>query len=196
MWKEPFCEELLRYLPSSADIDKLNSSLIVNCVLNAFLSYTTVILNCVTIHAVQKTSSLCKPLKILLLSLAASDVTVGLLNQPFYVALLSRSLQKLSLGCAAYTAFTNVIIFFTSASLFGVMAVSIDRYMAIHWHLRYQELVTQKRTVTGVALIWLLSVCLSTIFLWIPPHIFALTFAISAAICLVVCTFVTSKFIP
>lgn len=193
MMKDSFCAELLRYLPSSADVASLHSSLIINSVLNAFLSYTTVFLNCVTIHAVRKTSSLSTPLKTLLLSLAVSDLGIGLLNQPFYVALLSRSLQHFNLGCTAYTAFTFVIIFFTSASLFGVMAVSMDRYMAIHLHLRYQELVTEKRIIIGVALIWLLSACMASIFLWIPPNMFALTFAIAAAICLVISTFLYFK---
>lgn len=180
-------------MPSSADVENLHSSLIVNCVVNAFLAYTTVVMNCVTIHAVRKTSSLSTSLKTLLLSLAVSDLSIGLLNQPFYIALLSRSLRGLNLGCTAYTAFTFVIIFFTSASLFGVMAISIDRYMAIHLHLRYRELVTEKRIFVGVALIWLLSACMASIFLRIPPRLFALTFAIAAGICLVISTFLYFK---
>lgn len=188
-----YCAELMRYMPSSTDVENLRSSLMVNCVVNAFLAYTTVILNLVTIHAVRKTSSLSTPLKTLLLSLAVSDVSIGLLNQPFYVALLSRSLQGFNLDCTAYTTFTFVIIFFTTASLFGVMAVSVDRYMAIHLHLRYRELVTEKRIVAGVVLIWILSSCMSSIFLWIPPNLFALIFAIAAAICLLFLTFLYFK---
>lgn len=188
-----FCEELLRYMPSSSDVENLRSTLIVNCIVNAFLAYGTVTMNCVTIHAVRKTSSLSTPLKTLLLSLAVSDLSIGLLNQPFYVALLSRSLQRFNLGCTAYTAFTFVIIFFTSASLFGVMAISIDRYMAIHLHLRYRELVTEKRISVVVALIWFLSVCMASIFLRIPPRLFALTFAITAGVCLVISTFLYFK---
>lgn len=191
--RDSYCAELLRYMPSSTDVKNLRSSLMINCVVNAFLAYSTVILNCVTIHAVRKTSSLSTPLKTLLLSLAVSDVSIGLLNQPFYVALLSRSLQGFNLDCTAYTSFTFVIVFFTSASLFGVMAVSVDRYMAIHLHLRYRELVTEKRIVAGVVLIWVLSGCMSSIFLWIPPNLFALTFAIAAAICLLFSTFLYFK---
>ena len=52
----------------------LYSSYIANWVLNAFLSYTAVVLNIVTIHAIRKTSSLPRPLKTLLLSLAVSDL--------------------------------------------------------------------------------------------------------------------------
>jgi len=183
---ESFCKELLHFLPSMADVEHLHSSLMANCILNAILACSTVIFNCVTIHAVRKTNAVSTPLKTLLLSLAISDLGIGLLNQPFYVALLSRSIQQLDLSCDAYTAFTSVIIFFTSASLFGVMAVSMDRYLAVHLHLRYQALVTRTRVTTGVTSLWILSAILSFIFLWIDPNMFAVTFAIAAAVCLVI----------
>ena len=60
----------------------------VNCVFNAFLCLTTIVLNIITIQALRKTSSLPKTLKTLLLSLAVSDLGVGLLVQPLYVAIL------------------------------------------------------------------------------------------------------------
>jgi len=41
------------------------------------------------------------------------------------------------------------------------MAVSVDRFLAIHLHLRYQELVTHKRVVAVVISIWAMSVFLS-----------------------------------
>ena len=62
--------------------------LVVNCVFNAFLCLTTIVLNIITIQAIRKTSSLPKTLKTLLLSLAVSDLGVGLLVQPLYVAIL------------------------------------------------------------------------------------------------------------
>jgi len=45
-------------------------------------------LNIVTIHALRKTSTLSMPLKSFLLSLAVSDLGVGLLAQPLYIAYL------------------------------------------------------------------------------------------------------------
>ena len=66
----------------------MDSSYLVVCLLNAFLSYTTTMLNIVTIHAIRKTPSLSKNLKTLLLSLAVSDLGVGLVVQPSYVVRL------------------------------------------------------------------------------------------------------------
>ena len=40
--------------------------------------------------------------------------------------------------------------FFSAASFSGVVAVSVDRFLAVHFHLRYQERVTHKRVVIVV----------------------------------------------
>ena len=53
-----------------------------SCLLNAFLSYTATMLNTVKIHSIRKTPTLSKNFKILLLSLAVSDLGVGLQTQP------------------------------------------------------------------------------------------------------------------
>lgn len=184
--EEPFCKELLLYLPSARDVEYLYSSLMVNCILNAIMAASTIILNCTAIHAVRKANGLSTPLKTLLLSLTISDLGIGLFSQPFYVALSCKSLQAIFLGCVAYSAFTAVIIFFTASSLFGVMAVSLDRYLALHLHLRYQALVTRIRVIIGLTSSWILSALLSVIFLLVEPNVFALVFSIIAAVGLLI----------
>ena len=72
--------ELLHNYRQIFEVKDLRSTYIANCVFNSFLSYTAII---VTIHAIRKTLSLPKTSKTLLLSLAFSDVGVGLLSQPF-----------------------------------------------------------------------------------------------------------------
>ena len=47
--------------------------------------------------------------------------------------------------------------FLTYASFFGVVALAADRFLAVHLHLRYQELVTHKRVVAVVISIWIIS---------------------------------------
>ena len=71
-----------------------HSTLVVNCVLNSFLSSTAILLNIITIQALRKTPSLSKPLKTLLLSLAVSDLGVGFLVQPTYVAGLVMKIKQ------------------------------------------------------------------------------------------------------
>ncbi|RMX58407.1 hypothetical protein pdam_00020644 [Pocillopora damicornis] len=45
----------------------------------------------------------------------------------------------------------------TQASFLGVMAVTVDRFLAVYLHLRYQQLVTHKRIVAVVTSIWVFS---------------------------------------
>ena len=148
--KESFCEILLDYYPRVYEADDLFSTYIANCIFNSFLSYSAIMLNIVTIHAIRKTSSLPKTLKTLLLNIAVSDVGVGLLVQPFYTSILIKWLQQSDPGCNTYKVFHNIKSLFSLASFFGVVAVSVDRFLAIHLHLRYQELVTHKRVVAVV----------------------------------------------
>ena len=134
------------------ETDPLYSSIIVNCVFNAFSAYTAIMLNILTIHAIRKTSSLPKPLKTLLLSLAVSDLGVGLLAQPLYIAWMVNPTYSTK------TALTIIALLFVDASFFTVVAISVDRFLAIHLHLRYQELVTHERVVAVVISIWTFSV--------------------------------------
>ena len=150
--------------------DALYSSLIINCVFNAFSAYTAIMLNILTIHAMRKTSSLPKPLKTLLLSLAVSDLGVGLLAQPLYIAEMVNHTDFL------LTTFNIVTPLFASASFFSVVAISVDRFLAIHLHLRYQELVTHKRVVAVVISIWTLSLLFPLLIFYLnfqtPVHVF------------------------
>ena len=59
------------------------------CILNTNFSYTATILNIVAICVIMKTSPLSRNFKTLLLSLAVSDLGVGLLAQPMFVVYLA-----------------------------------------------------------------------------------------------------------
>ena len=163
---ELLCEEFRQYYPSSSNFKDLRSTYISNCVLNNFLTYTAVMLNIVTIYAIQKSSSLPKTLKTFLLSLAVSDVGVGLFVQPFYTSLLINWLQRNDSSCNTYMIFQIVGSLFTAASFLGVVAISVDRFLAVHLHLRYQELVTHKRVVAAVISLWVFSAVFSLRALW------------------------------
>ena len=54
--------------------------------------------------------------------------------------------------------FTSLDICFFQLLFFGVVALSVNRFLAIHLHLRYQELMTLKRVVAVVISIWVMSV--------------------------------------
>ena len=80
---------------------------VVNCVFNAFLCLTTIVLNIITIQALTKTSSLSETLKTLLLSLA--DLVVGVLVQPLYVAILVMNIEENSITTLLIIQYTKRI---------------------------------------------------------------------------------------
>ena len=139
-------------------------TLVVNCVFNAFLCLTTIVLNIITIQALRKTSSLPKTLKTLLLSLAVSDLGVGLLVQPLYVAILVMEIDQNTNGTAYYSVYKAYLIqkkVSVLASHLGVFTLTSNRFLAIQLHLRYQKLVTHKRVVAVVISVWVLSASIS-----------------------------------
>jgi len=155
------------------EAEVLYPSYIANSVFNGFSAYAAIMLNIVTVHAIRRTSSLPDPLKTLLLSLAVSDLCVGFVVQPFFITLLVFRLQQDTESNPDYNKepFLIVTELFFLASFFGVVAISVDRFLAIHLHLRYQELVTHKRVVAAVVALWLLSAFLSLTNLWKSKHV-------------------------
>ena len=145
-------------------------------------------LNIITIQALRKSSSLAKPLKTLLLSLAVSDLGVGLLAQPLYIAFLVTKMKQ-NTNNNIYNTINEAhpisSHIFAGASFFGIIALSADRFLAIHLHLRYQELVTHKRVVAAVISIWLFSVFLSLIvnLRWIPEKMNDIIFITVQVVC-------------
>lgn len=159
------------------------SSYIVICVLNGVLGCIAVVFNCLAIHAIRKISSLSAgsrpalpgssalpiPLKILLISMAVSDLGVGLLVQPLTIAVYVLQIKgESSTLTGLYESINTICIipgsFFTYASFLSVTALTTDRFLALHLHLRYKELVTRKRIVSVVIFIWILSAVLSLVY--------------------------------
>ena len=139
------------------------SGLIVNVAFNVFSAFTAIVFNSITIQVIKKTSSLPNPLKILLLSLALSDLAVGLVAQPLWIVNILRK-KDTEVLWIIQSALAN-------ASFLGIMALSVDRFLAVHLHLRYRELVTYKRVLSLAILTWVFSALLSSICRWITEDL-------------------------
>jgi len=191
--KNSSCELLSGSFPNISEVQNLRWINLVNLLLNNFLSYTAIMLNVVAIHAIRKTSSLANTLKTLLLNLAITDVGVGLIVQPLYTLLLIKWFQQNSEDCNFRYAFVMISSTFTLASFLGVVVVSVDRFLAIHLHLRYQELVTHKRVVAVVISIWFFSVMFSVVFLWLLPDMYSRLLTFPGTFGLVLTTLIYSR---
>lgn len=149
----------------------LYSSYMANIVFNGCLCYSTTVLNIATIYALRKTVLTPKPLRILILNLAVSDLIVGLLGQPLYIAYLAGARFKVpdSTTFIASSLIWNILYL---SSFCSILALHVDRFAAIHIPLRYNDLVTCKRTAIVVIAIWLFNILLvSFSVLLTPPRI-------------------------
>ena len=144
-----------------ANVEALSTSKYIIIVVNAFTAVTAIVFNSLTIQAIRKTPSLPKPLKTLLLSLAVSDVAVGLIAQPFFIV-------NLNIFFKTFPKMLWVIqLALANASFLGIVALSLDRFLAVHLHLRYQELMTHKRILGQAISAWVFSALLPAFYVWI-----------------------------
>ena len=162
------------------------ASFIATCVFNAFFSLTAITFNIVTILALRKPLTIPRAVKTLLMSLAVSDLGVGLLVQPLYVTLLVMLIQE-NTQTRTFEIMDNlygkISDFFTYASFFGVVALAIDRFLAIHLYLRYQELVTHKRVVAVMISTWILSAIVMLLLGWISSDVVTIIFLTVDGVC-------------
>ena len=152
------------------------SSMTTFCVLNLMFSLMAVIGNCLLIRALWKASSITANIKKLFLSLAFSDLAVGLFSQLYFGVLIAILLNSTSTGeipfCPTVLNASYFLIFcFLSASFLNITAVAIDRLLAIWLHLRYRELVTSKRVVVALVSIWSTSGVSAVILLLLPQYV-------------------------
>ena len=85
---------------------------------------------------------------------------------------------------------TNI---FTTATLFSVMALCAERFLAIQLHLRYQKLVMYRRVIIAVISIWVFSTLTSLLKLWIPKKIMFVFFVIKDSSSIITATFLRIK---
>ena len=137
-----------------------------HCVTSLMSCLTATFGNSIIICAFRKASSMTPASKILLLSVATSDLGVGLLVQPVNTAIMAKMLsfrnihggvanRDLYLMCTLIKTWQFLSIFFAGASLLTVGAISIDRFLALYLHLRYRQIVTASRVVAVVSVIWI-----------------------------------------
>ena len=142
-------------------------SLIVNCVLNALLCIIAVLGNSVVIYSLWNSALLHSPSNVILFCLAFCDLGVGFVVQPFYIIYqMFYVTKRRETWLLAMKAFNFVANFFSGVSFLTTTAVSVDRYLAIHLHLRYQELLTVRRTVQVLLILWLFTAFVVSSLIW------------------------------
>ncbi|XP_078364298.1 histamine H2 receptor-like [Oculina patagonica] len=126
------------------------------CILNSVFSLITLTGNSVILHVIRKTRELHSPSFVLLFCLAASDLLVGLICQPFFVAYKIAELGN-NFGVYCTLRMLHTILGWTMAgvSLLTLSLVSVDQLLALTLHLRYTTIVTVSRVFQITAFLWI-----------------------------------------
>ena len=133
--------------------------------------------NLLVIRALMKNSTIPATVKKLFLSLAFSDLAVGLCSQ-LMTAIISAVMLKMASSEDDLAFFCPtlliVLLYFQSllafASFLNVIIIALDRLLAVSLHLRYQELVTPSRVTVVLVSLWLTSV-FPFLFIFLPKGI-------------------------
>ncbi|XP_074474087.1 adenosine A2a receptor b [Sebastes fasciatus] len=130
-----------------------NDQLVYICLelVSACLSVAGNILVC---WAVYLNSNLQSITNFFVVSLAVADIAVGLLAIPFAITISLGFCTKFY-GCLFIACFVLIL---TQSSIFSLLAIAVDRYIAIKNPLRYNSVVTGRRAKGIIALCWVLSV--------------------------------------
>ena len=157
------------------------TAVIANCILNAPLMLLSIIGNALVLVAILRTPSTRSPSVIFLCNLAVTDFLVGLVVQPTYIAeQIARTVPTLSeaVGAMGFA--------MCGVSLWTITAITVDRFLALHYHLQYPNLMTTSRAIYTIVTIWCIIMLFTFSFIWSPSiyHYFVATFGIT--ICLLV----------
>lgn len=134
---------------------RLNHTLAKTAVLNSLLasiSLVTVTLNLLVIISISHFRQLHTPTNALLLSLAVSDLVVGLLVMPIEGLHHMEMCWRLGKMMCALTPYVTYCVL--SASVGNMVLISIDRYLAICDPLLYTNKVTLNRAKIAICLCW------------------------------------------
>ncbi|CAG02468.1 unnamed protein product, partial [Tetraodon nigroviridis] len=123
-------------------------------VLEVLIAVFSVLGNVLVCWAVGLNSNLQTITNFFLVSLAVADIAVGVLAIPFSIAISTGFCSKF-FGCLFMACFVLVL---TQSSIFSLLAIAIDRYIAIKLPLRYNGLVTGQRAQAIIAICWVLSI--------------------------------------
>ena len=126
---------MLEGLESDEESSPFETSVIIISVLNALLIPICIAGNVLVLAAVWRNPSLHTPSTILLCSPAVSDLFVGILAPPVNIAIALTLLSRSSSYPRLSQAMIFLIIQLCCVSLETMTAISVDRYLALRYHM-------------------------------------------------------------
>ena len=133
------------------------------CILVIFLDVFLVSINTYVITMFVRRSSLRSNSNLLLLSLAASDLTAGLVTIPLITVPM---FLKQFLPHVHFEVYKPVFVMgdittvFTAAiTILNLCAITCDRYLLLCHPMSYRDIVNKRKVVIGIIILWTLALC-------------------------------------
>ncbi|XP_044173777.1 adenosine receptor A2a-like [Acropora millepora] len=123
--------------------------------LNVFLSVIATIGNLLILVALRKVTSINPPTKLLLQCLAASDLCVGLIEQPLFVAVLLKDFGSPTASYYVIKVYVALSFILCGVWIMTAATISVDRLLALILGLSYKLTVTVERVRKVVIIVWL-----------------------------------------
>ena len=136
----------------------LDKQIICFSVINTVLAVTALVGNTVVLIALHKETSLHRPSKTLLRNLVASDLCDGFAGLALVTNCISILQKQWRICQLFFDAHLMIGVICISVSLSTLVAISVDRLLALLLGLRYRQVVTVSRVYVVVIVIWILIV--------------------------------------
>lgn len=149
---------------------------IITACINLVFSVPAILGNLLVLFAIRRTPSMRLSSKVLLCSMAFSDLSVGLIVQPWFA--LHKLVEHKLVKCITGLVYDLSSGHLSVASLLTMVLISLDKFMALHLKLRYRTVVTYKRSFVVVAVVWVISIPWSASYLIRPLLYFFLVLTI------------------
>lgn len=151
----------LRLSSAAARYEEIREHVVVWTIIDGTLLILILCGNCLTIAAVQFSRRLRSVVSnLFVLSLAVSDLLVGL-TLPYHLAFYLDAKLGDSHWICIFKFFTN--IFACSVSIWNLMAIAVDRYLAIVYPLHYSRWITKRVAVTVIIFGWTMGMVIGAI---------------------------------
>lgn len=155
-------DRLMAYQPHCTG-EISSASAIILGVLNSFSGLAAIIGNVIVLITFYKNQSLRQPCYYLVASLSAIDLFVGLAVNPLYIALTNfiswQYREEHLLQLESFFAMSSSMIIMHNLSV-----MSIERYIAVLYPLRYYGVVTVKRCYVAIGIVWLFGFTLNAFY--------------------------------
>ena len=126
-------------------------------VILSFMCLLIVAVNSLVIFLIHKKKTLRTPTNMFLTSLALSDLMSGLVGIPLLVICLVKDIISVCASSAIFIRFSAI------SSVCHVLLIGFDRYIFIVQGIHYHSLVTKRRAIVSMFIVWLSSFVASVI---------------------------------